>query len=384
MEGFFNTPDEKPPLPEVKGLGLSPGNPFAPFVMISLVVPVVAIVVLLGLALFASSIDTRYTAGLVMMFVGALAPIPATILAIYSRNYVRLQRMQAGDAWARWRYPDVSGDGHEVYLGRLGVYWPARRRLVDFKSGLTEVEQTPDELIFRYRYKHRSRYGSYTQNKEARVPIPPGKGNEAAELVKQYQKMIGQPSDFLNDQWKIAWIMGGIIIAAVLLSMLLLIPLEVTKNDIKNNAWSTQYAITREAEGAILQRGFEPIQRVIVPQLAKLKAAGTREYQPEELGFKPADNISRVVTGFCATSESFYVLVWQQTPVIKGYFNDVPAYHYVDGEWLESCMPALYQPDGLVTVNDDWNYVYLQPNRAAAATAFALEWQKLGTPTATP
>lgn len=384
MERLINPSNNQSRLPEVKGLGLTPGNPIAPFVIVSLVISGTVIVVLLAVALFAGSIDTRYTAGLIIMFVAALAPIPTALLVIYSRNYVRIQHVVAGDHWARWTNPDVSGNGNEVYLSHYGVYWPARRRLVDFKSGLKEVEQTQNELIFHYLLKYRARYSSIMQTKQERVPIPFGKNDEAAELVKQYQKLIGRPSDFMNDQWKIAWIMGGVIIAAVVLSMFLILPLETTRNDIKNDAWSTEYAVTREAQNVILQRGFEPIERVILPQLGELKAAGTREYEPAELGFKPTDNISRIVTGFCGTSESFYMLVWQTTPAIKGFSSSVGVYHFVDGEWLESCMPALYEPDGLKTVNEGWNYVFLKGNRTAVATAFALELQKLGTPTPKP
>ena len=44
MEGFFNThkDEPKPQLPEVKGLGITPGNPFAPFVIGTLVISLAA------------------------------------------------------------------------------------------------------------------------------------------------------------------------------------------------------------------------------------------------------------------------------------------------------------------------------------------------------
>ncbi|MBI5670048.1 MAG: PrgI family protein [Chloroflexi bacterium] len=367
-------------MPEVKGLGLTPGNPFAPFVIGGFTIAGGALIVLLGLTLFAGSIDTRYTAGLVLMFVAVLAPIPLALLAIYSRNYVRIQRVLAGDHWAHWRYPVESRNGSEVYLGPLGVYWPERRRLRDFKSGLIEVEHMPDTLVFRYVYKQYSRYGSFAHKKEERVPIPFGKEDEAAELVKHFQTQLGIPSGFINDSWTIAWIMGGIIIAAVIVSILLVLPLEFTRQDIRNDAWSTQYAATRQAETALLQRDLQPILRVLEPQLDRLKAAGTREYDPADLGFPADANVQRVVTGFCVPSEAFYVLVWQETPTVEGFFGSRGVYHYVDGEWDYGCMPPLYQPDGLKTVTDDWNFVFLKGNTAIIATMLVEELQKTPTP----
>ncbi len=384
MEGYLNSSAPRPDLPEVRGLGITPGNPFAPFVIGTVAVSGLAVVILLGLTLFAPEIDTRYNAGLVLLFVGALAPIPAAILVIYSRNYVRIQRMQAGDYWAHWTYPVETRRGNEVMLGQSGIYWPDRRKLVDFKSGLVEVEQMPDELIFRYIYRRYSKSATYTERKEERVPIPYNKVDEAGELVQRYRKILGVPSDFINDSWVVAWIMGGVMLAVVLLSILLVLPLESTRNQIKNDAWATQYSATRVVETAMLERAFAPVQRVLEPQFAALKAAGARTYQPEELGFKAGDNVREVIVGFCVPSEAFYVLVWQKQPVIDGFLGSVGVYHYVEGDWGYGCIPPLWQPDGLRTITEDWNYVFLKANRSALATAFALELQKLGTPTAAP
>lgn len=367
-------------MPEVKGLGLTRGNPFAPFVVGTMLAAGGAVAILLGLTLFASSIDTRYTAGIVLMFVAALVPIPVAILVIYSRNYVRIQRVLAGDHWAHWTYPVESGNGSEVYLGPFGIYWPARRRLRDFKSGLAEIEQMPDTLIFRYIYKHRFQHGFYTQSKEERVPIPFGRGDEAAELVKRFQEQVGVSSGFLNDSWAVAWVMGGVMIAAVLVSILLVLPLESTRNDIKRDARSTVVAATRAVQDSMLQRDLDSILRVLEPQLAALKTAGAGEYEPDELGFQPGDNVQRIVTGFCVPSEAFYVLVWQETPTLEGFLGSRGVYHYVDGEWTYGCMPPLYQPDGLKTVTQDWNYVYLKSNTALIATMLAQELQKTATP----
>src|SRR5574338_9332 len=91
-------------IPFSGALGLTPGNPFAPFVIAALVIAIGAILVLIGIVLFGGTAETRYNAGMVLIFLGGLAPIPVGVLVIFSRGYSRIQRVLAGDYLVHWRY----------------------------------------------------------------------------------------------------------------------------------------------------------------------------------------------------------------------------------------------------------------------------------------
>ncbi|HEX2907878.1 MAG TPA: hypothetical protein VHO69_13500, partial [Phototrophicaceae bacterium] len=141
MDGFVQPPEMQ--LPEVKGVGLTPGNPFAPLALGSLILLIVAVIGLFGLVIFGPDNSVRYTAATILLLVIILAPLPVTWLGIYSRNFVRIQRIIGGDYWAHWQLsPGENPHGDEVYIGPLGLYWPKRRwSLWGFGHGLVKVEK---------------------------------------------------------------------------------------------------------------------------------------------------------------------------------------------------------------------------------------------------
>ncbi|MBA3870289.1 MAG: hypothetical protein H0X30_14180 [Anaerolineae bacterium] len=196
-----------------RSLGLTPGNPFAPYIIGLSVITLVALIILLGLALFASTGNSRFIAGGAFLFVGGLMPIPLTLLIIFARNYVRIQDVVAGNYWAHWQYP-VGSEHHDVYISSEGVYYPDQPlKLSTFWSGLQKAEIDKGEpSTLRLQYLYRRYYSVYmppiASDKTIIVPIPTGKEDEAQALLQRFNKLLGQPSNFINDQWRISWIMG--------------------------------------------------------------------------------------------------------------------------------------------------------------------------------
>jgi hypothetical protein len=371
--------------PITRLLGISRNNPLASIIDIAFAVAIIAFFVLLGLVLFGPETNTRYNAGIVLIGFSGLAPLPLALLVTYSRRFHLIEQIVAGDYLVHWRYQSTGlphQQGDEVYISHQGIYWPARRlRLIDFKSGLLDVEATSDELILHYLERRPRRNYTLNITHEVRVPIPADREEEAAALAGQLRQRLNTRSQALNESWVIASIMGGFIIVLMILSVLLVMPLNFTRMQEQSAARMTLVASTREAQDAALRAALEPISRVIEPQMAALREAGTRTYTPEELGFRSSDNVRQIMTGFCRSSEAFYVMVWEETATIDGYLGSRGVFHYVDGEWLTTCMPEEWEPNGLKVVNSDWNYIYLLANRTRIATLAAETLNRLQTPT---
>src|ERR1043165_1873243 len=83
-------------------LGLTAGNPFAPFIIILTLIVFIVLVITLLLSFVGQTVHTRFAAAITFMFVGGLSPVPIGLLIMYSRNYVRIQDMLVGDYWAHW------------------------------------------------------------------------------------------------------------------------------------------------------------------------------------------------------------------------------------------------------------------------------------------
>jgi hypothetical protein len=369
-----------------RALGISSGNPLSPLVISAFMVAVGAFLGLLGLVLFHPETNTRYNAGLALIFVSGLAPIPLALLVMYSRRFYLIGQIVAGDYLVHWTYPSQDSllheQGDEVYISHHGIYWPTRRlRLIDFKSGLIAVDIKRGELVFCYRERRYSRYYTHDLTHEARVPIPVDREAEAATVAEQLRQRLNIPSRALNETWIVAWIMGGVMLLLVFLAALLVVPIEFTRMREQSEARMTLMAPTREARDAMLQAALQRLNQVIEPQMAALRAEGTRSYRPEELGFRAEDNVREIMTGFCRPSEAFYILIWEKTSTLTSYMNSRGVFHYVDGDWLTTCMPEEWEPDGLNVVTRDWNYVYLIPSRTSIATLVAETLNQMRTST---
>lgn len=351
-------------------LGLAPGNPFAPWLLSTLIFSGITLTGLIGLMAFAPAIQVKYSAGIVFLFVSMLSPIPLGMLTIYSRNFARMQRIVAGDYWAHWTYigeearrSGVFLQGSEVYLSPQGIYWPAKRlRLYDFSSGLIEiniVEGEPSIIRFQYLFKHRGKYVTFNQVKEHLVPIPADKMQEAETLVSKYRTLQGAPSTYLNDQWALGWIMAGLIILMTLISVALVLPLEFAKQDEQRAIYHITQTAIAARETALLNANLNAIRPVVERQLEAWQAE--REHYTHFLnasaaGFRSGANVTRVVYGYCA-DDSFYVLVVESVPTLWVYGNYQRAFGYSASDDRMNCKPS----DWEVTFPDDlgggWYYI---------------------------
>ena len=314
--------------------GLTSGNPFAPFIVVLTLMRIIAIVILLGIAFFGQTANDRWVAGIVFIFVGGLAPIPIGMLIMYARHYVRIQDIKAGNYWAHWQYPANSGDS-EVFISPNGLYYTDKALpLTGFWSGLQTVEVKGGEpATLNFQYLSRQYYSAgmppLTSNKALTVPIPAGKEQEAEALIPKFKQMLGQPSNFVNDQWRISWIMAGAILGFVLISIPLLYSLQLTYDDEKRaflNATATVQEATQIAKITTLS---QPIRAVIEKQIKHLKTLPDGTMTAEEAGFEPSAGVSVVYYGHCPPDNAFYLYVIMTREVLgRNYLRGPGAFNY--------------------------------------------------------
>jgi len=355
-------------------LGITPGNPFAPFIISLSVITIVALIILLVLTLFANTTTSRFIAGIAFMFVGGLAPIPLTLLIIFARNYVRIKDVMTGNYWAHWQYP--AGSEHtDVYISAEGIYYPDQPlKLSTFWSGLQKAEIDPGKpATLHLQYLYRRYYSAYMppigSDKTLIVPIPAGKEDEAQALLQQFKKLMGQPSNFINDQWRIGWIMGAVIIAVVLASIVLLLPIQYQLDDEKfaaHDATATMRQATEVAQVSVL---LKPIRAVMDKQIEHLESLPDGKMTAKEAGFDAKVGVSAVYYGHCPPDKAFYLyVVLTQEALGRTYFGGPGAFNYT------TATDRLYMdcgPDHLISTIPDkldngWYYAvmaYITPTR---------------------
>ncbi len=315
-------------------LGITPGNPFTPFIIIITVLTVVALVITLGAALTGQTANDRFIAGIVFMFVGSLSPIPIGLLILAARHYARIQDVKAGNYWLHWQYPGDS-ETPELFIGPDGLYNPNKPlRLNGFWSGLQSVDIQPGEpSTLNFQYLSRRYYSAgmppLTSNKVFTVPIPAGKEQEAEAAIPTFKQLLGQPSNALNEQWRIGWIMSGAIMVFVLLSIVLLLPLQFQYDDAKRafaNATRTMDQATEIAQVDVLS---QPIRAVIEKQIERLKTLPDGKMTAEEAGFDSSAGVSAVYYGHCAPDNAFYLyVILTQEALGRRYLGGPGAFNY--------------------------------------------------------
>ncbi len=317
-----------------KRFGITPGNPFAPFIVGLTVITIVALVVLLGMAFFGQTANTRWIAGIVFMFVGGLSPLPIGLLIMYARQYVRIQNIKSGNYWVHWQYPANSGDS-ELFIGPNGLYYPNKSlRISGFWSGLQNVEiKAGEPATLNFEYLSRQYYSAVlpplSSNKSLVVPIPAGKEQEAEALVAKFKQMLGQPSNFVNDQWLISWIMGGAILGFVLISIPLLFSLQLNYDDEKRAFLNATATVQEATQIAKLTTLSQPIRAVMEKQIEHLKTLPDGTMTAEEAGFLSSAGVSAVYYGHCPPDNAFYLYVIMTREVLgRTYLRGPGAFNY--------------------------------------------------------
>ncbi len=314
--------------------GITSDNPFAPFIIGLTVITILALIILVSMAFVGQTANTRWIAGIIFMFVGGLAPIPIGLLIMYARHYVRIQDIKAGDYWAHWQYPAAS-ENREVFISPNGLYYPNKPlRLSGFWSGLQSIEIKPGEpATLNFEYLSRQYYSvglpPISTDKSLVVPIPAGKEQEAEALVAKFKQILGQPSNFVNDQWRIGWIMGVVIIGVVLVSIPILISLQLNYDDEKRAFLSATATVQEATQIAKLTTLSQPIRAVIEKQVEHLKTLPDGIMTAEEAGFPSSAGVSAVYYGHCPPDNAFYLYVIMTREVLgRTYLRGPGAFNY--------------------------------------------------------
>jgi hypothetical protein len=283
---------------------------------------------------FGNTANERFIAVIFIMFEGGLAHIPIVLLILAARHYIRIQDIKAGNYWLHWQYPGDS-ETPEIFIGPDGFYNPKKPlRLNGFWSGLQNVEITPGEpATLNFQYLSRRYYSAamppLTSNKAFTIPIPAGKEQQAEAILPKFRQLLGQPSNAINDQWRIGWIMSGAILGFVLLSIPLLFSVQVQYDDANRafaNATRTMDQATEIAQVDVLS---QPIRAVMDKQIEHLKSLPDGKMTAEEAGFDASAGVSAVYYGHCAPDNAFYLYVILTTEALgRRYLGGPGAFNY--------------------------------------------------------
>lgn len=355
-------------------LGITSGNPFAPFIVLTTAVTFIVTIILLGMILFGSTTNTRYIAGIVFLFVTGLAPIPIGLLVLGARNHARFQGLSQDDYWAHWQYPTNSAY-REVFINGEGVYYPVNpRKRETFLSGVQQAEiQQGEPSTLHLHYIHRRYYSlglpPIVMDKRLVVPIPAGKEAEAQLLVERFKKQLSRPSAYVDDQWRIGWIIGGAIIVATLISIILLLPLQFQVDDEKRdnrNATATAQYIDNAAE---LSTYLPAIRAVMDGQIERLKALPDGTLTPEDAGFEEDSGVRTIHFGHCRPDNTFYVYVVMNKEMLgRTYLSGPGGFNYTeatDRRYMD-CGPDHWISTVPVQLTDGWYYgviAYIESTR---------------------
>lgn len=355
-------------------LGITSGNPFAPFIILTTVITIIAAVILLGIVFFGSTPNTRFTAGIVFMFVTGLAPIAIGLLVLGARNHARFQGLGQDKYWVHWQYPANSGYS-EVFINGEGVYYPdTPRKRETFLSGVQQVEiQQGYPSTLHLRYIHRRYYSlglpPVVMDKQITVPIPAGKEAEAQVLVERFNKQLGKPSAYVDDQWRIGWIMSAGIIIGALISIVILIPLQFQvddeKRDDRNATATAQYA----ENAAELSTFLPAIRKVMDRQIERLKTLQDGTLTPVEVGFDENSGVRSIYFGHCPPDNAFYMYVVMNKEMLgRTYLSGPGGFNYTeatDRRYMD-CGPDHLISTVPVQLKDGWYYgviAYIQSTR---------------------
>lgn len=337
--------------------GITPNNPFASIAVILTVISAIVMVVLLYNTFAGTTARTRYHYAVALMFVSVFAQVPVALLIIYARNRARIQAVLAGDYWAHWQSPS------EIYLCSEGIYNPVFPSKLDtFSYKLKNIEipaDCPSEIRFDYLNIKFIGKTSYGENKSTSIKIPEGKESEAQELVRRFQSRIGKPSQFMLDQWRIAAMMCIGIVAAIIFSLMRIIPLESEYKAEGNTLAAAENAVRQAKKVSQLRPILMPIRQVIDPQIEHLKTMPDGEMTAQEAGLDKNHFVSKVIYGHCQKDNNFYLSVVLKENPLKNSRIGALNYSTADGQGhrLDSCRPAnqdyYFNPDLL---GDGWYY----------------------------
>lgn len=310
-------------------LGLYPKNPLALIGSIVTLLSVIALIICLYYRFAGETASIRYGFGTALLFVGGFGLIPITFQVIYVLKCLRIQEIVAGNFWAHWHNPDV-------YFTRDGVYYPdLEYEISDFLYGLEKVEilkGPPRELEFSFLDKrYRSAIVSPTKTiKTIIVTIPPGKGDEARELVKRFQSELGKISRFMADQRRLSKMMGGGIVVFVVLWLILI----GTRID-------REYADEKEARNEVYKKArhdedvaqitpmLVPIRKAIDSKIDYLKTLPNGQMTAEESGIDKKIPVRMVFYGHCLPDNSFYIYVVLRKPAPgPSYSGETGSFNY--------------------------------------------------------
>jgi hypothetical protein len=388
--------------------GIRRGNPLGILAFGSFILAVGSTLLLLIAFFVSSTTEQKLLFGYILLFVMVLAPIPVALLMIWSRNIARVQDIALSKTLAHWKYtpldfyaPFLPYNVDEVYLHPEGIYFPAQKlRPRSFSSGLKDVviiRGEPAMLVFYYLFKWRGRSGvvTHTETKEFAIPIPNGRHIEAEDLVEYYKSRRGIPSQFMNDQWTVAWVMGGAMILGTILAVMLVTPVDIQRNREEAQATSTAVAERRATEAFDLSTRLTPILTVIESQVGawqrearSLPVETWESMEASELRFSSRDNVSRVVYGRCDQDEAFYLFVIEKEASKTTYYRDVVgAYVYSTGDHPYTCPPDYGRVSSVTPLMGDWYYVTLEPSTADVElilTSYAATLEAIRSPTPRP
>jgi hypothetical protein len=153
-----------------------------------------------------------------LMVTGFVAAPLLMVLVIYARNYAEILSMKSGRHWAHWEYDDDEAyeyrnflKGREVYIGRRGIFFPARpfSLLFGYRMALVSVRAQLDHPpMLRLTYatiKTKGGKKATPQNinqpngvstmgagETIQIPVPKGREHEAEHIVQNWRNMLNR------------------------------------------------------------------------------------------------------------------------------------------------------------------------------------------------
>lgn len=251
---------------------------------------------------------------------GVFIPVVLFLLFIYGLNYARARRILGGNYWVHWEYPKDFRKG-DVYFCDEGVYDTDHpyRPLDTFGSKFLGVEiPSDDPSIIRFTNRQFTGNKFQTTQRTQDIEIPPGKEEEAKELVERFREYIGRSSKYTKDQWRYVFpLLGVILLWAFLVFQFVAMPAgEEMKNE-KKRQMEERAEIRLKQKIEQLTPLWNKIRQTLEPKFEQLKTLPDGELMPKEAGFGEDSEVQKIFYGHCSSGQEFYVSVILKTFAIN-------------------------------------------------------------------
>lgn len=342
------------------------------FLLISIlsVICVIAVFVLLYFSLYAPTAEEKIKYSIALVISGVFVPVVLFLLFIYGLNYVRILKIRGGDYWVRWEYPKDWGKG-DVYFCSEGVYDADKpySALDTFGSRFVNVEIPSDDPSM-IRFSNRQFTGNkfQTTQRTQEVPIPPGKEEEAKELVGRFREYIGSSSKYTKDQWRYVFpLLGVILLWAFLAFQFVATPAGEEMRNEKKRQWEKQAENRQKQKVEQLAPLWNKIRQTLEPKFESLKNLPDGSLSAKEAGFGEDSEVQMIYYGHCSSGQEFYVSVILKTFAINqnsypqeyltGVFNYTTTTPFPDNPSDYFCRGIRYESfSSRIPLSEGWIY----------------------------